>query len=83
MDTDADGYGTVTESRLYQLIRQQGAVHDRTFRIEFQTPGVASLRIHLRIRRVSESGLFVENGFLSQKVDCLLKMDFTCRKPAP
>jgi cytochrome c biogenesis protein CcdA/thiol-disulfide isomerase/thioredoxin len=40
MDTDADGYGTVTESRLYQLIRQQGAVHDRTFRIEFLTPGV-------------------------------------------
>jgi len=40
MDTDADGYGTVTESRLYQLIRQQTAVHDRTFRIEFLTPGV-------------------------------------------
>ena len=40
MDTDADGYGTVTESRLYQLIRQQGAVHDRTFRIEFLMPGV-------------------------------------------
>jgi thiol-disulfide isomerase/thioredoxin len=39
-DTDADGYGTVTESRLYQLIRQQGAVHDRTFQIEFLTPGV-------------------------------------------
>jgi len=40
MDTDADGYGTVTESRLYQLIRQQGAVRDRAFRIEFLTPGV-------------------------------------------
>jgi cytochrome c biogenesis protein CcdA/thiol-disulfide isomerase/thioredoxin len=40
MDTDADGYGTVTESRLYQLIRQQGAVRDRVFRIEFLTPGV-------------------------------------------
>ena len=40
MDTDADGYGTVTESRLYQLIRQQGAVRDRSFRIEFLTPGV-------------------------------------------
>jgi cytochrome c biogenesis protein CcdA/thiol-disulfide isomerase/thioredoxin len=40
VDTDADGYGTVTESRLYQLIRQQGPAHDRTFRIEFQTPGV-------------------------------------------
>ena len=39
-DTDTDGYGTVTESRLYQLIRQQALVRDRTFRIEFLTPGV-------------------------------------------
>jgi cytochrome c biogenesis protein CcdA/thiol-disulfide isomerase/thioredoxin len=40
VDTDADGFGTVTENRLYQLIRQQGSVRDRTFRIEFLTPGV-------------------------------------------
>jgi cytochrome c biogenesis protein CcdA/thiol-disulfide isomerase/thioredoxin len=40
MDTDADGYGTVKEDRLYQLIRQHGAVQDRTFRIEFLVPGV-------------------------------------------
>jgi cytochrome c biogenesis protein CcdA/thiol-disulfide isomerase/thioredoxin len=40
MDADADGYGTVTEDRLYQLIRQHGAVQDRTFRIEFLVPGV-------------------------------------------
>jgi cytochrome c biogenesis protein CcdA/thiol-disulfide isomerase/thioredoxin len=40
MDTDADGYGTVKEDRLYQLIRQRGAVQDRTFRIEFLVPGV-------------------------------------------
>ncbi|ADW69218.1 cytochrome c biogenesis protein DipZ [Granulicella tundricola] len=40
MDTDADGYGTVTSDRLYQLIRQQGKVQDRTFRIEFLVPGV-------------------------------------------
>jgi cytochrome c biogenesis protein CcdA/thiol-disulfide isomerase/thioredoxin len=40
MDTDADGYGTVTEDRLYQLIRQHGNIQDRTFRIEFLTPGV-------------------------------------------
>ena len=39
MDCDAEGYGTVTESRLYQLIRQQGAVRDRLFRIEFLSPG--------------------------------------------
>jgi cytochrome c biogenesis protein CcdA/thiol-disulfide isomerase/thioredoxin len=40
MDTDADGYGVVTENRLYQLIRQHGSIHDRTLRIEFLTPGV-------------------------------------------
>jgi len=39
-DTDAEGYGTVTEDRLYQLIRQHGAIQDRTFRIEFLVPGV-------------------------------------------
>jgi cytochrome c biogenesis protein CcdA/thiol-disulfide isomerase/thioredoxin len=40
VDTDMDGYGTVTEDRLYQLIRQHGAIQDRTFRIEFLVPGV-------------------------------------------
>jgi thiol-disulfide isomerase/thioredoxin len=40
VDTDAEGYGVVTEDRLYQLIRQQGSIHDRTFRIEFLVPGV-------------------------------------------
>jgi cytochrome c biogenesis protein CcdA/thiol-disulfide isomerase/thioredoxin len=40
MDTDADGYGIVTENRLYQLVRQHGSIHDRTLRIEFLTPGV-------------------------------------------
>jgi cytochrome c biogenesis protein CcdA len=40
MDTDAGGYGTVNEDRLYQLIRQHGAVQDRTLRIEFLVPGV-------------------------------------------
>ena len=40
MDTDAEGYGVVTEDRLYQLVRQQGRVGDRTFRIEFLAPGV-------------------------------------------
>ena len=39
VDTDADGFGTVTGDRLYQLIRQQGAIQDRTFRIEFLAPG--------------------------------------------
>jgi cytochrome c biogenesis protein CcdA/thiol-disulfide isomerase/thioredoxin len=40
VDTDADGYGTVREDRLYQLIRQHGSIRDRTFKIEFLSPGV-------------------------------------------
>ena len=40
VDTDAEGYGVVTGDRLYQLIRQQGSIHDRTFKIEFLVPGV-------------------------------------------
>jgi cytochrome c biogenesis protein CcdA/thiol-disulfide isomerase/thioredoxin len=40
MDTDAEGLGTVTTERLYQLIRQDGPVQERTFRIEFRDPGV-------------------------------------------
>jgi thiol-disulfide isomerase/thioredoxin len=40
VDTDADGRGSVTEQRLYQLIRQPGEVTDRTFDIEFLDPGV-------------------------------------------
>ena len=39
-DADANGSGTVQEHRLYQLIRQRGAVEDRTFEIEFFDPGV-------------------------------------------
>jgi len=39
-DTDAEGYGTVTSSRLYQLVRQKSPLRDRTFRIEFPSPGV-------------------------------------------
>ncbi|OXI15260.1 cytochrome c biogenesis protein DipZ [Burkholderia sp. AU15512] len=39
-DVDAQGYGTVTGQRLYQLVRQPGAIADRTFSIEFLDPGV-------------------------------------------
>ncbi|HIH2749139.1 cytochrome c biogenesis protein DipZ [Burkholderia aenigmatica] len=39
-DVDAQGYGTVTGQRLYQLVRQSGAIADRTFAIEFLDPGV-------------------------------------------
>jgi cytochrome c biogenesis protein CcdA/thiol-disulfide isomerase/thioredoxin len=37
-DTDENGLGTITDHRLYQLIRQ-GKAADRTFRIEFLDPG--------------------------------------------
>jgi cytochrome c biogenesis protein CcdA/thiol-disulfide isomerase/thioredoxin len=39
-DTDATGSGNVQGNRLYQLIRQKGAVEDRTFEIDFLDPGV-------------------------------------------
>ncbi len=40
-DVDADGNGTVTAQRLYQLIRQKaGAVGDHTFEIRFLDAGV-------------------------------------------
>lgn len=39
-DVDAQGEGVASEQRLYQLIRQPGAIGDRTFEIEFLDPGV-------------------------------------------
>ena len=39
-DVAPDGSGTVTSYRLYQLIRQTGAIEDRTFEIQFLDPGV-------------------------------------------
>jgi cytochrome c biogenesis protein CcdA/thiol-disulfide isomerase/thioredoxin len=41
-DVAPDGGGTVTEQRLYQLVRQPGAVKDRTFTIEFLDPQVSA-----------------------------------------
>jgi cytochrome c biogenesis protein CcdA/thiol-disulfide isomerase/thioredoxin len=38
VDTNAEGYGEIEGNRLYQLIRQQGVIQDRTFRIEFLSP---------------------------------------------
>jgi thiol-disulfide isomerase/thioredoxin len=40
IDVDEQGYGTVTEQRLYQLIRQPKPIADRQFQIEFFGPGV-------------------------------------------
>jgi thiol-disulfide isomerase/thioredoxin len=39
-DIDENGNGTITEPRMYQLIRQQGAITDREFQIEFFDPKV-------------------------------------------
>jgi thiol-disulfide isomerase/thioredoxin len=39
-DVDVQGSGTVTEQRLYQLIRQPKPIADRLFEIEFLDPGV-------------------------------------------
>jgi len=39
-EVDEQGNGTVTEQRLYQLIRQPQPITDRTFEIEFLDPGV-------------------------------------------
>jgi hypothetical protein len=40
IDVDALGHGTVSEPRLYQLVRQPGVVSERTFEITFLDPGV-------------------------------------------
>jgi thiol-disulfide isomerase/thioredoxin len=40
IDVDDQGRGTVTDQRLYQLIRQRKPITDRQFEIEFLDPGV-------------------------------------------
>ena len=39
-DVDPDGDGTVTGERLYQLVRQKGAIADRVFEVQFLDPEV-------------------------------------------
>ena len=39
-DTDATGYGTASEERLYHLIRQRGPIEQRHFEIEFLDEGL-------------------------------------------
>jgi thiol-disulfide isomerase/thioredoxin len=41
-DIDADGWGSLDDDRLYQLVRQSGKVADRTFEIEFFESGVCA-----------------------------------------
>jgi hypothetical protein len=40
LDIDEEGHGTVSQQRLYQLIRERGSITDRTFEIIFRAPGV-------------------------------------------
>jgi thiol-disulfide isomerase/thioredoxin len=40
LDVDEQGQGTLSEQRLYQLIRERGSITDRTFEITFLAPGV-------------------------------------------
>jgi len=40
VDVDEDGHGVLREGRLYQLVRQNGAVQDRTLEISFDGQGV-------------------------------------------
>ena len=40
LDVGESGEGTVSEPRMYQLVRQRGAIAARTFEITFRDPGV-------------------------------------------
>jgi thiol-disulfide isomerase/thioredoxin len=40
LDVDDQGHGTLSQQRLYQLIRQQGPITEHTFQITFRAPGV-------------------------------------------
>ena len=50
-DVDADGNGTVTEQRTYQLIRQPAPISERTFEIEFLDDRRRGVLLHLRLSR--------------------------------
>jgi hypothetical protein len=41
LDIDESGEGTLTEPRMYQLIRQHGAIAPRTLEITFLDPAYA------------------------------------------
>lgn len=45
IDIDTEGKGTVTEQRLYQLIRQPKPITDRRIEIEFLDPGVEAFAL--------------------------------------
>jgi thiol-disulfide isomerase/thioredoxin len=39
LDIDEQGHGTLSQQRLYQLVREPGSIGDRTFEIRFEAPG--------------------------------------------
>jgi thiol-disulfide isomerase/thioredoxin len=39
-DVDADGRGTISDQRTYQVVRQPGRIEGRRFEIEFDEPGI-------------------------------------------
>jgi thiol-disulfide isomerase/thioredoxin len=40
LDVDEEGWGTLVQPRLYQLVREHGSITDRTFEVAFLDPGV-------------------------------------------
>jgi thiol-disulfide isomerase/thioredoxin len=42
LDVDEEGYGTLQDQRMYQLIRQPAPIGDRLFEIEFLEPGASA-----------------------------------------
>ncbi|MEJ1963420.1 MAG: hypothetical protein WDO56_18445 [Gammaproteobacteria bacterium] len=44
-DIDAEGYGTLSQQRLYQLIRQPGTGGDRQLEIEFLDAGAEAFSL--------------------------------------
>jgi hypothetical protein len=42
VDVDEDGNGVLRYGRMYQLVRQHDAVHERTVEITFLEPGAAA-----------------------------------------
>ena len=55
LDTDASGAGTLSEPRMYQLVRQRGAIRARTFEMTFHRARRARLRLHLRLTVTRDS----------------------------
>jgi hypothetical protein len=40
LDVDEQGHGTVSQQRLYQLVRERGSIADRTLELTFLAAGV-------------------------------------------